>query len=382
MSTEVRDLSTGCFASSLKQGLEDGFERVVELHNPAAGLTAFVALHSTALGPALGGARMFAYKNRKAAIADVCNLARGMSYKNALAGIPFGGGKSVIVGSPSSKTPDLLEAFADGLNALGGDYLSAEDSGITPSDMALVGRFSEFVAGADASAGGGNPAPFTARGVFLGLQAAVKARLGGVGLAGLRVGIEGLGQVGYALAGMLHDAGATVVASELNEARLTQAVAELGVEACRGDELLQKNLDVFAPCAMGGAINSSRINSLRAPVIAGAANNQLENAALGDLLASRGQLYAPDYVINAAGVISIAGEYLGVWSPAWVSEKVEQIPVSLKAIFERAEQTSLPTSLVADRLARQAIRQAPVPAQSSRSSDLSRKYSQPLSKSA
>jgi|GEM_PF-6276045 len=181
MSTDVLDLSASCFTSQLKQGLEDGFERVVELRNERAGLTAFIALHSTALGPALGGARMYPYKSREAALRDVCNLARGMSYKNALAGIGFGGGKAVIVGDPAAKTPDLLDAFADGLNALKGDYLSAEDSGISPADMLLMAKRSAFVAGAEVAgaekgAGGGNPAPFTARGVFLGLKAAVAAR--------------------------------------------------------------------------------------------------------------------------------------------------------------------------------------------------------------
>jgi len=198
--------------------------------------------------------------------------------------------------------------------------------------------------------------------VFLGLKAAVARRLGGRTLTGLRVGIEGLGQVGFLLARMLREAGAEVVASELNGARLTQAVNELGVVAAQTDALLENNLDVFAPCsvggAMGGAINLKRINSLRAPVIAGAANNQLENPALGDLLARRGQLYAPDYVINAAGVISIAGEYLGRWSPEWVGARVEQIPRSLQTIFEQAEEASLSTSLVADRCAREAIRGA------------------------
>lgn len=361
MTTEVRDLATHCFNDKLggpNESLEDGFERVVELRNPAAGLTAFVAMHSTALGPALGGARMFSYSNREAAVLDVCRLARGMSYKNALAGIPFGGGKAVIVGDPANKTDALLAAFADGLNALNGGYLSAEDSGISPADMALMARTSAYVAGADGASGGGNPAPFTAKGVFLGLKAAVATRLGTHKLDGVTVGVEGLGQVGFALAKMLRSEGARVLASEINAERLQKAVVELGVEAASGDTLPAAALDVFAPCAMGGAINMRRINDLRAPVIAGAANNQLENAALGDLLARRGQLYAPDYVINAAGVISIAGEYLGCWSPDWVDAKVEQIPHKLQAIFERAEHAALPTSMVADRCAREAIRTA------------------------
>ena len=370
MSTDVLDLSVSSFTAQLKQGLEDGFERVVELRNERAGLTAFIALHSTALGPALGGCRMYPYVSREAALKDVCNLARGMSYKNALAGIGFGGGKAVIVGDPGAKTPELLDAFAEGLNALKGDYLSAEDSGISPADMFLMAKRSAFVAGADKGAGGGNPAPFTARGVFLGLEAAVEARLGvsasrgsgNTSLSGLRVGVEGLGQVGYLLARMRRESGADVIASELNPARLQQAGTELGVSAVEGDALLDSGLDVFAPCsvggAMGGAISAKRVNRVRAPVIAGAANNQLENAALGDLLARRRQLYAPDYVINAAGVISIAGEYLGCWSPEWVGARVEQIPYSLGKIFEQAEQASLPTSLVADRCAREAIRSA------------------------
>jgi len=362
MSTDVIDITHSDSVNQLKQGFEDDFERVVELRDPDAGLTAFIALHSTVLGPALGGCRMYPYGDRDAAIADVCNLARGMSYKNALAGIGFGGGKAVIVGDPASKTPQLLEAFAEGLNSLKGDYLSAEDSGISPADMRLMSRRSAFVAGADKTDGGGNPAPFTARGVFLGLQAAVETRLGALSLKGLRVGIEGLGQVGYLLARMVREAGAEVVASELNTARLQQAVDELGVIAVKTDSLLDSSLDVFAPCsvggAMGGAINSRTINRLHAPVVAGAANNQLETPALGDLLARRGQLYAPDYVINAAGVISIAGEYLSCWSPEWVTDRVEQIPSSLAAIFEQATHSSLSTSVVADRYARETIRQA------------------------
>ena len=363
MTTRITDLSI------------DGFERVVELADPQAGLLAFVGLHSLALGPGLGGCRMFDYRSRDAALSDVCNLARGMSYKNALADISFGGGKSVIVGDPATKTPELLRAFAAGLNALKGDYLSAEDSGITPADMALIGQHSAFVAGAGSAGadqgqvgvtgnGGGNPAPFTAQGVFLGLKAAVAHRLGGCfalasqtrPLNGLKVGIEGLGQVGYELARLLSNEGAQIVATELDAERAAQATTALNVRVVARDQLFARDLDVFAPCAMGGAVSLARLPQMRAPVIAGAANNQLENVALGDLLAQRGQLYAPDYVINAAGVISIAGEYLGCWSPQWVAAKVEQIPTRLTRIFARARATGQSTAMVADRCAREAIR--------------------------
>lgn len=349
MTTKVTDVSI------------DEFERVVELTNPAAGLLAYVALHSLELGPGLGGCRMFDYRSRNAAIADACNLARGMSYKNALADIGFGGGKSVIVGPPAIKTPRLLRAFADGLNQLKGDYLSAEDSGITPTDLAIVGQHSPYVAGADhrqtadGASGGGNPAPFTAKGVFLGLQTAVAHRLGGQGLSGLTVGIEGLGQVGYELARLLVQGGAQVVASELNPERCTLASNELNVRIVPPSSLLTSTLDVFAPCAMGGALSLARLPELTAPVIAGAANNQLETAEVGDALALRGQLYAPDYVINAAGVISIAGEYLGCWSPEWVAAKIEAIPQRLTGIFERAEHTGRSTSLEADCCAHEVI---------------------------
>lgn len=346
----------------------DGFERVVEMTDPQAGLLAYVGLHSLALGPGLGGCRMFDYLSRDAALTDVCNLARGMSYKNALANIGFGGGKSVIVGDPTNKTPRLLRAFADGLNQLGGAYLSAEDSGITPADMALIGQHSPHVAGADhnpkahnpkSKAGGGNPAPFTAKGVFLGLKTAVAFRLGNSrGLHGLTVGIQGLGQVGYELARLLHLEGASIIAAELNAERCAKAAREFNARIVPLAALLSADLDVFAPCAMGGTINNKVLPVLRAPVIAGAANNQLDNAALGDLLAQRNQLYAPDYVINAAGVISIAGEYLQCWSPTWVDGKVAEIPVRLKRIFERAAVTGQSTSMVADRCAREAIREA------------------------
>jgi len=372
MATQVRDIANqlsagaaaGASGGQCTSTAEQSFERVVELRNDEAGLVAFVAIHSLALGPALGGVRMFDYSSRSAAIADACQLARGMSYKNALAGIPFGGGKSVIVGDPAAKTPALLEAYADGLNQLAGDYLSAEDSGISPADIRVMRETTEFAAGGgapkaiggQASTGGGNPAPFTAKGVYLGLQTAVAQRLGTDSLTDLKVGIEGLGQVGFLLARMLREAGATVYASELNSDRLAQAVSELGVVPVAGDALLQQPLDVFAPCAMGHAISVARIGDLQAPVIAGAANNQLENPALGDLLARRGQLYAPDYVINAAGVVSIAGEYLGCWSDQWMVDQVARIPRRLAVIFERAQGRGLATALVADRMARQVLR--------------------------
>ena len=346
MATQLRDLSI------------DGFERVVELRNPAAGLHAFVAMHSLALGPALGGARLFNYASREAAIRDVCNLARGMSYKNALAGIPFGGGKAVLIGKSGAKSDDQLLAFAEGLNALNGAYLSAEDSGISPADMAVMATSTPYVAGLEQASGGGNPAPFTAKGVFLGLQAAIEHRLGRANgrLDGLRIGVEGLGQVGYALARQLRDAGATVIASEINSERLGQAVQELGVVAVSTEQLLDADLDVFAPCALGGAIAADRLRRLRAPVIAGAANNQLANCALGDVLARRNQLYAPDYVINAAGVISIAGEYLGCWSPEWLNTRILRIPERLAGVFERAASAGHSTAMVADRWAREIIR--------------------------
>jgi len=342
------------------QAFEAGHEQVIMREDAQTGLRAIIALHSTLLGPAAGGCRFWVYANPAAALDDALRLSQGMTFKNALADIPFGGGKSVILATPGERlSARQLEVFGHWVDELGGRYVTAEDVGMHVADMRVIARTTRFVSGLGTATGlGGDPSPRTAEGVLNGIQAAVRTRFGTDSLAGVRVAIQGLGNVGFHLATLLAQRGARLWVADIAEERVRRAVKGLGAQALSVDEVLTADVDVVAPCALGGAIDARTARALRAPIVAGAANNQLASDDMGDLLSERGVLYAPDYVINAGGVISVAAEYLGKEDPAWVDSRIAGIGERLQAIFERAAGSGEATSRIADQLARERLAQA------------------------
>ncbi len=354
----VRNPANGSSAAGPETGVFhaagfDDHEQVLFCHDAASGLRAIIAIHDTALGPALGGCRMWPYGSEREALTDALRLSRGMTYKHALAGTPQGGGKAVIMGDPKrDKTRGLFAAFGRHVDTLAGRYVVAEDVGTTVDDMAEVSRVTTHVAGlADSS---GDPSPVTAWGVFSGLRAAVHHRLGRDDLAGLRVAVQGLGHVGSALCGYLHDAGAGLYVTDIDGDAVARAVTLFGAIAVKPAEIHRLDVDVYAPCALGGVLNADSIPEIGAPVVAGAANNQLATEADGKALARRGILYAPDYAINAGGVINISLES-GRYDRDLALERTGKIYDTLMEIFRRAEADGLATSDVADRMARERI---------------------------
>lgn len=325
-------------------------------HRPS-GLVGFVAIHSTALGPAFGGCRMWAYDAEAAALGDALRLSRGMSYKNALAGLAYGGGKAVIIAdSRTAKSQALFEAFGDVVASLNGRYVTAEDVGITVDDMRIVGRRTGYVSGiGTGGAGGGDPSPMTALGVFEGLRAAVAFALQRDSLEGLRVAVQGVGNVGYNLCRLLHGAGARLVVADVHAPSAQRAAAEFGASVVAPEAILVQDVDVLAPCALGGVLGEETIPDIKAAVVAGAANNQLACARDGERLMARGIAYAPDYVVNSGGIIAVAAEYEGGRPERQVRARVETIHARTLAIFERARAEGRPTSAVADQMAREAI---------------------------
>src|SRR5246127_1520788 len=336
----------------------DAHELIVFGDDAASGLRAVIAIHSTALGPAAGGCRMWPYPTLAAAVSDVLRLSRGMSYKNAIAGLPFGGGKSVIIADPQrQKTPELFEAFGRFVDSLGGRYLTAEDVGTTTAYMASVARATRYVAGLGRAPGeaGGDPAPKTALGVHLGVKGAVRFKLGRSDLEGLSVAIQGLGGVGSHLARMLAGEGARLKVADVRPGAVRRVCDELGASAVAVEDLLAEDVDVLAPCALGAVLNEQSIPRLHARIVAGAANNQLAQGQDGQSLLAAGILYAPDYVINAGGIISVSREYRGGATDAQVLEDIGQIPLRLTEIFERARHENRTTNAVADEMARERL---------------------------
>jgi leucine dehydrogenase len=341
-------------------------EQVVRLHDPASGLDGVIALHSTHLGPAAGGCRLWTYPDPAAAIGDALRLAEGMSYKNALAGLPLGGGKAVL------RRPEgefdraaLFRAFGEAVEELGGRYVTAEDVGTTVGDMAGVARQTRHVAGLPPRAGqpgrpGGDPSPWTASGVFRAMEAAAEHRLGRP-IGDCTVAIQGLGSVGAALAGLLHQAGARLIVAEPRSAVAAEVATRTGAEIASLASVLEARCDIFAPCALGGVLTARTIPRLRAAIVCGAANNQLGCAEDGTLLADRGILYAPDYVANAGGIINVCAEYLG-WSGAEVSARIAAIPDRLRQLWADADGAGIAVNLAADRLARATIAGGRIPA--------------------
>ncbi len=333
-----------------------GYERVVEAIDEEAGYRSFVAVHSTVLGPALGGARLWNYANDEAARTDALRLARGMTYKNALAGLPFGGGKSVIVGDAKSiDRGKVFRAHGRLVERLGGSYITAEDVNTSPADMEIVRRETRHVGGlADAS---GDPSPVTAHGVFRAIQAAAKFRWGSNDLKGRAVALQGCGHVGHNLARELAAAGAKLVVTDVDDEKARAVAEELGAGRVRPEAIYDARADIFAPCALGGVINDETIPRLSCEIVAGAANNQLLEARHADALAARGILYAPDYVANAGGVINGTIELLG-WERGRARRRVQEIYNTLLEIFAAAEANAVTPARAADRLAERLIEEA------------------------
>jgi len=336
-------------------------EQVVFVSDDKSGLKAIIAVHNSNLGPALGGCRMWPYANEEEAIRDVLRLSRGMTYKSAMANLKLGGGKSVIIGNPrTDKTPDLLAAFARALENLNGRYIAAEDSGTSVADMKYMAQITRNVAGitdkpSDEGTRSGDPSPATAFGTFIGIKAAVKQKLGRDSLEGLRVAVQGVGNVGFDLARQLKEAGASLWVTDIHAESLTRASKELGAIVVPPEAIFGLDVDVFAPCAMGAVLNDKTIPQLKAGIVAGASNNQLAETRHGVELMKRGILYAPDYVINAGGIIDVYHERIG-FDRAALIRHIEGIHDNLMEIFERARKEERPTGEVADAIAEERFR--------------------------
>ena len=336
----------------------DAHQTVAFHHDAASGLRAIIAVHNTRLGKGLGGCRMWPYESDDAALTDVLRLSRGMTYKAALAGLNQGGGKSVIIGDPRrDKTPAMMRAMGDFVDALGGQYVAAEDSGTSVADIRLMAERTRHVGGlADeksvAAGRTGDPSPATAMGVFIGLQATVKARLGRDDLKGLKVAVQGLGNVGHRLCAHLHAAGAELWVTDIHAPAVERCVQQFGAHAVGMEDIFAQDVDVFAPCALGAVLNDLTIPQLRAKAVAGAANNQLARPEHGAALLERGVLYAPDYCINAGGIIDIYYEGPG-YDERIVHAHLAGIGTTLGAIYEQARAQHRPTHEIADEMAEQ-----------------------------
>lgn len=332
-------------------------EQVVFCRDAATGLNAIIAIHSTALGPALGGCRVWPFRSVDEALTDVLRLSRGMTYKAAVAGLPLGGGKAVIIADPKhQKTEAMMKAFGRHVDFLGRRYITAEDVGSTVADMDAIKTVTDHVVGV--TGGAGDPSNSTAHGVFVGIQAAVSYKLQQESVEGLRVAVQGIGNVGWNLCRYLHDAGATLTVTDINQDALRRAEHTFGATVIAPNDVFAAEVDVFAPCALGAVINDRTIAQLRAPIIAGSANNVLEDEHHGAALRARGILYAPDYVINAGGLIDVARFAVG-FDIDVAREKLMRIKDTLLEIFRRSDAEDQPTSEVADRLAEERFAPAP-----------------------
>ncbi|SFP02389.1 leucine dehydrogenase [Ectopseudomonas composti] len=325
--------------------------RLEALHlveDPASGLKAVIAIHNTRFGPALGGCRYLAYADEQSAIADAIRLAQGMSYKAALAGIDHGGGKTVIIRPPHLPSrAALFESFGRFIETLNGRYITAVDSGTSSADMDCIAQYTQH---ATSTTSEGDPSPHTALGVFTGIRATAQARLGSDDLEGLRVAVQGLGNVGFALAELLHAAGAELLVSDLDAGRVQLAVEQLGAHPVTSDALLSTPCDILAPCGLGGVLNAQTVAHLRCAAVAGAANSQLANPEVADQLEARGILYAPDYVLNAGGLIYVALRHRGEELPA-INAHLAQISRRLTEIYAHAQAEKRSPARVADYLA-------------------------------
>jgi len=334
----------------------DDHDQILLVRDADAGLRAVIAIHDSTLGPALGGCRMWPYENDTEAMTDVLRLSRGMTYKAAMAGVAAGGGKSVIIGDPATdRTEALFRAFGRAVNSLGGRYISGEDVGVSVENMNWAASETPYMLGSGDR--GGDPAPVTAFGVYVGIRAALSHRLGSDDLKGIIVAVQGMGNVGMELCAMLNENGAHLVIADVNQSAVSEGVDRFGAEAVAPDEIYGVQADVFAPCALGAIINDDTVGELQCAVIAGSANNQLHEARHGDILRQRNILYAPDYVINAGGLIAFS---LVLSSEGYSLDRARELTAgladTLTEIFTRSDAAGLATSEIADHMAIERVR--------------------------
>lgn len=362
------DVSPGCAKLDILQkkglnGMElfqlmenDNFEQIVFCHDKSSGLKAIIAIHDTTLGPALGGARMWDYTSEEQALEDAIRLAIGMTYKNAAAGLNLGGGKAVIIGDPSvDKREELLRSFGRYVQSLNGRYITAEDVGTTVQDMDIVHEETDFVTGISPAFGAsGDPSPVTAVGVYMGMKAAALEAFGTDSLVGKTVAVQGVGNVAYHLCKHLHKEGAKLIVTDINKVAVKRAVADFGAQAVNPEDIYSVDCDIFSPCALGAVINDKTISQFKAKVIAGSANNQLQDKKHGKMLHDREIVYAPDYVLNAGGVINVADELNG-YNKERAMKKVEAIYDKIKTIINISNKNNIPTYEAADRMAEERI---------------------------
>lgn len=331
----------------------DAHEQVTLVHDRASGLTAIIAVHSTHLGPSAGGTRFWHYGDPAGAMRDALRLSRGMSYKNAMAGLPAGGGKAVILADEQrTKTPEMLAAFARAVEGLNGRYITAQDVGISEADMVEIARHTAHAAGLPGQ--GGDPGPYTARGVYLGVKAAAARALGTDRLTGVRIAIQGVGSVGGGLARYLAAEGAVLTLADIDQGRAARLADELGATVTASDTVLATEAEIVCPCALGAVLTETSIAAIKARIVAGGANNQLAKGHEGAMLRERGILYAPDYVINAGGIINVLRHIDGAGDDE-INARIDQIPARLEAIWQESEASGVSADVVADRMAQKLI---------------------------
>ncbi|MFA5245673.1 MAG: Glu/Leu/Phe/Val dehydrogenase [Pedobacter sp.] len=334
-----------------------GHQKVVYCSDPDTGLKAIIAIHDTTLGPALGGTRMQLYKTENEALQDVLRLSRSMTYKAAISGLNLGGGKAVIIGdSRLHKSEALMRRFGRFIENLHGSFITAEDVGTTPKDMEYIRMETKFVTGVPESIGGsGDPSPVTARGVFMGIKACLKEHFGNDSLAGKSVAVQGIGHVGEILVGLLRNENAKVYISDINEDRLIQIAKKYGAEAVPNNNLFDLDIDIYSPCALGATVNTETINRLQCPIIAGSANNQLADEVIhGSLLLEKGILYAPDYLINAGGLINCYSEIAG-FNKKKTLQMAENIYEATRRVIQKSKEENIPTIEAANKIAEKRI---------------------------
>lgn len=344
----------------------DDFEQIIYCNDNNVGLRAIIAIHSTALGPAVGGCRMWNYANENEAIYDVLRLSKGMTYKAAISGLNWGGGKSIIWGDPKSdqmggKTREMLERFGDYVERLGGNYITAKDVGIGSDDLRTIKNKTRHILGIDGEANSsGDPSPATAWGVYHGMQSAAQFAFGTKSLKGLKIAMQGLGSVAYYMLEHLHAEGAQIIGCDIDQAVIERAVKKYNIEIVSPESIYDVPCDIFSPCALGATVNAQTLPRIKAKVIAGAANNQLATPAQGEELMKRGMTYAPDYAINAGGLINIYNESAvsGGYSKTRAFDHVSKIAGTITEILARAKAEKLPSHIVADRIAEERVARA------------------------
>ena len=349
------DLIKNSSANQLTDLFGMNHEKVLICQDKDSGLKAIIAIHSTTCGPALGGTRMWKYDSDMDALKDVLRLSRGMSYKNAISGLNLGGGKAVIIGdSKTQKSPNLFRAFGDFIESLNGDYITSEDVGISPDDMIHVAKQTKHVTGLPGKKG--DPSPVTAFGVYMGMKAAAKSQFGNDSLEGKKIAVQGVGHVGEYLVEYLHKEGAKITLTDINDSLLSKVSKRFNCNIVNPDEIYDVDMDIYAPCALGATVNNNTIPRMNCSIIAGAANNQLENENIhGSVLMNKGVLYAPDYLINAGGVMNCYAE-LHDFSNEKVMQMAENIYQTTADIINHSKDNNIPTFLAANQKAEERLK--------------------------